>query len=544
MILISKTLNNFHLALMLVTLLWLFFPGHFANAQGSLTLSVSPTLFEMTASPEQTWESSVRVINANSYDINVYLDVVNFVAEGEVGQGKFEPVLDSEAEGQTLAEWILPDSREIVIPAQMTVEIPFSISVPVNAAPGGHFAALLVGTKSINDGPRQTVVETSQVVTSLVFLRVTGDVIEDGLIRSFRTTNYLSEKPDMNFELRFENKGNVHILPQGEIKILNMWGQERGIIPVNRQTLFGNVLPQTIRKYTFSWVGDWSLADMGRYTAVATLAYGEGQRKFASSETAFWVLPWKAVTIVLFVVVAFLYFITWSIKLYIRKMLSMAGVSAAQSGGAFRNRVSVRPQVSVVAPLEEGILDLSQRFRGSHSPGQKISSFYAFVRRYKLFFISMLIVGLFVFAVVMYVTTALKSDRSYEVVIEGVDNNVTFSSEELEYQDLIDKTEHTSINVKDGFPAIKIINQSGVAGLAAELRVKLEMQGYPVVELTNELYSKEANTVIVYAPEYAEEALSLSRDTYGALTSAYAPASGTETPIVIYVGKDLESAVQ
>lgn len=518
----------------------------FTHAQNeSLTLSVTPTLFNMTANPGQDWVSTVKVINSNPYELSIYTDVVNFEGQGESGRGKFIPIFDGETTNQALAEWVTLEKTEVVIPPEQTAEIPFHIRVPVDAAPGGHFGAILIGTKALNTGAGQTVVETSQIVTSLVFLRVTGDIVEDGAIREFRSTKYLSEKPEMDFELRFQNKGNVHILPQGEIKILNMWGEERGVIPVNKQTLFGYVLPGDIRKYTFSWSGEWSIADIGRYTAIATLAYGEEGRQFATSETAFWVLPWKIATVVLLTIIGFVMLVTWAIKLYIRKMLMLAGVSPElQSARSHSSRRKVK-NVSVVAPIEEGILDLRESFSTSEDWGERFTGLFEFFTKYKIFFLVTLAVILFSSAVVWYINSASVSERQYEVVIDGLDKDITISSEQLQYENLKqgDSGEMTNESTKD-FPAIKIVNQSGVSGLAAELRVRLESKGYPVAELTNELDKKEKNTVIVYAPEYDVQALELSGDIYGALTSSYAEASGTDTPIIIYVGEDLKNAVQ
>ena len=44
----------------------------------------------------------------------------------------------------------------------------------------------------------------------------------------------------------------MHIQPQGDIKIFNMWGQERGVIPVNRQTMFGKPFYQKVLGSTLS----------------------------------------------------------------------------------------------------------------------------------------------------------------------------------------------------------------------------------------------------------------------------------------------------
>jgi hypothetical protein len=140
------------------------------------------------------------------------------------------------------------------------------------------------------------------------------------------------------------------------------------------------------------------------------------------------------------------------------------------------------------------------------------------------------------------------NQRLYEVKIDNLDEKVAISSEQLEYETRKESDSNavlpTSDAVSSSTPPLKIVNQSGISGLAAELRLELESLGYQVSELTNDLERTEANTVIVYAPEYAEVALELSAHTYGALLSVYEEASGSKTPIVIYVGKDLESAVE
>lgn len=495
----------------------------------------------MSANPGQEWSSVIRVTNPNQYELRIYTDVVNFAPQGEVGQGKFIPLKDSDTE--TLGNWINFSTDEYSIRPEQTVEIPFTIKTPQNAPPGGHYAAILIGTRSLDTGGGATLVETSQVITSLVFLGVSGEVIEEGSIREFRSVKAIAEKPEMTFELRFQNSGNVHVLPQGDIKILNMWGQERGVIPVNRQTLFGNVLPDSIRKYTFSWSGEWSLADMGRYTAVATLAYGQEGRKFVSAETSFWVIPWKVLAIILISIAAFIGLLTLAVKAYVRKMLAMAGITPEirdiQNARTTRTR-----KVSVVAPIEEGILDLRERFHTTDTLKEKFRTLFSFVFQYKFFFFTFALIFVFILATFWYVRTASISERPYQVVIDGFDSDVTISSEQVRYEALKQEVPHSKEETVRNFPPIKIVNQSGMSGLAAELRLQLEEKGYPIGELTSKLGKSEANTVIVYAPEFDQEALELSGQVYGALTSAYPEATGTETPIIIYVGKDLQNAVQ
>jgi len=514
-----------------------------AFAQPAVSLSISPTLFEISANPEQSWTSTVRVINSNPFEIRIFTDVVNFTPQDESGQGKFVPVFSEETQGQTMAEWIAVSDSEIIIPAEQTAQIPFTVTVPSDAPPGGHYAALLIGTRSENGTDGQLNVETSQVVSSLLFLRVSGDIIEQGGIREFVTENSIYESPTVKFDLRFENKGNVHLQPQGEIKILNMWGQERGIIPVNQRSLFGKVLPEQIRKYTFTWTGEWSLADIGRYSAVATLAYGEEGRQFATETTHFWVIPWKVLGTIVLMLLAFVWLFTWAIKLYVRKMLLLAGVSPElQSAKPAHSRV--RRKVSVVAPIEAGMLDLRNRLQKTHGVESLLKEITSFINVYRWFFIVIIAIVTLVVLLYLFIASASVSERGYEITIDGVSGEVQITSEDARYNELIKNQEVPTVVDSKPFPAIELINRSGVTGLAGELQFELEVNGYSVSNVENEFGVSESRTVIVYSPQYAEEALELSKFIGETLLSSYVEDSELDYPISIYIGSDLENTVE
>lgn len=515
-----------------------------AYAQSSVSISISPTLFEISASPSQDWNSTIKIINSNPFEMRIFADVVNFVPQGESGQGSFIPVFTEESAGQTMAEWITLEQDEYVVPAEQSIQIPFTIRVPEDAAPGGHFAAVLVGTKAQVSNSGKPNVETSQVVSSLMFLRVAGDIVENGSIREFATERTVYEAPEVNFELRFENKGNVHLQPQGDIKIVNMWGQERGIVPVNRQSLFGNVLPESIRKYRFTWSGEWSFADIGRYTAIATLAYGEEERQFATGETHFWVVPWKVLGSIGLILLGFVLLFTWAIKLYIRKMLTIAGVSPELH--AIKSRSATRKRVSVIAPLEAGILDLRNRLHSKDSRGEKIKEVFGFVSSYRLFFLTVTALLLFVILFTSYIKSASVSQRAYEVRVDGASGQIQFTAEDVRYKELVETKQENGLQITDikEFPALQLINRSGINGLAGELKFELEVNGYPVSDFANETGVAEEKTVIVYRPEYAQQALELSKFIGETLLSSYDADTESEYPITIYIGLDQQSEVE
>lgn len=537
MILLLQKINSIFALLVIA-----FAVPSFAFAQNAISFSVSPTIFDMTANPGQTWVSSVRVINANPYDLTVYMDVVNFKPQGETGVPSFIPQEDGANPASNFAGWIQTDS-EITIPAEKTIELPLKIVVPENAEPGGHFAAILIGTKPPQKTSDISQVETSQIISTLLFLRVSGDINEQASIRSFRSTNYIVSTPETKLELRIENKGNVHVQPQGQIKIYNMWGQERGVIPVNQQTLFGNVLSQSVRKYSFDWKGDWAISDIGRYTAEVALTYGLDSKQSAYAKTAFWIIPWKIILLFLTIIVAFGYMFTWAIKAYIRRMLLIAGVPT-QSPVNNSTPITKTKKLSVAAPIEAGMLDLRTRLGHTDSLKNYFAESFIFIKSYWKFFTSLLALLVFVTLVVLFFTSVFTPSRYYEVT---TDSGKTVTSDEIEQQSSA-PAEEINVEVPQaslGDPVVKIVNRSGESALSEKIEALLNSKDYQIDETSIDETTIEQRTVIVFSPSQTEKALKLSSMLNNAPLSALTSESSDVTPeITIYIGSDLSSLVQ
>ena len=515
-----------------VLLLGVVFP---VQAQESLTLSVTPPLFQLAAVKGQAWQSSVKVVNSNSFPITIYANPVNFAPVGEEGRGQFIPIFENDTGGQTLAEWITVTNEAIEIPAETSKDIPFIVNVPENAAPGGHFAAILIGTKPPeNNGA--TAVRTSQVVSSLFFLSIDGDVIEKGAIREFSVNDGFVPKPEVTFLLRFQNEGNVHVRPQGEIKILNMWGKERGVIPINHGSHFGNVLPDTVRKFDFSWKGESSISDIGRHTAVVTLGYGNKARQTVSQQVSFWVIPVKLTISALLVLLTLVLLIRWAIKSYVRHMLSMAGIdpderAAEKAGGA----VVMNKRLKAIS---------KEKTDYSRSRIFKDNWLVQFVIEYKYFFVGIPSVMLLLGLLFWFLSGALVSEKSFEATIGEGESEIKINSEELKRQEQIEPASVESSSViteesKQEF-TLRLINVSGEPGTAARVSIDLEREGFRVNTLEPGLERTQNNTVIVADERVSEVAQALSKLLDKALLSLkQADTDSDEQPeIIIYVGKD------
>jgi hypothetical protein len=265
-----------------------------ASAQSnSLTLSISPPVFELSANPGERIQNSIRVTNLSDDDHRIFVDKRNFTALGEEGGVN----LTEDDTSYSLAKWIEVDKSGVIIPAKKSEVFEFTITVPANAEPGGHFGSLVFKTEpgELRDG--QAGAAVGQEVGALLLVKVAGDVNEQLGVASFQALKRLYERGPVTFETRTENTGNVHLKPRGTITITNTFGREVASVQIDER----NVLPDAIRKVDTVW--DDSSLRFGRYTATLSLVYG-AEGTIVNASTSVFMFPTKLAAGVLAVLAA------------------------------------------------------------------------------------------------------------------------------------------------------------------------------------------------------------------------------------------------
>ncbi len=298
-----------------------------ANAQAvdATSLTITPPFFTINVSPGDVWTSSIRVVNTNQGNLPVVATVMGFRPTDSKGHGMFIRLSSLASDTDALANWITVSPSSAVVPPDGAVDIPFSITVPRNASPGGHYAGILIGTQPLDAtgtmGVDGSHIGISSFISALIFVTVSGDIKEAGAIQEFATDKPFYQHPNVDFSVLFANTGNVHVRPVGQIQIYNMFGKEVGTVPINQEGDLGYVLPSSTREFDEQWQGPGNLLDIGQFTAILTLAYGTDGTKSVSQSLTFWVLPVGQLVedalILLLIVGAFIFFL----RRYVRKML-------------------------------------------------------------------------------------------------------------------------------------------------------------------------------------------------------------------------------
>lgn len=545
---------NFFLAILI------FFPIFPALAQSGdkIMLSITPPLIRNNVNPGQIWRSTIKLVNNNPEEIDIYVELTDFTGGKDGGTVKFLPRITEDKENVRLSSWIEVNNGPIPIPAYGSIDIPFTVRVPDNAEPGGHYTAILAGTRPGNSQAEGSSLRVSSLLASLLLLTVKGDVIEKGRIREFSTDKKIYSKSQVDLKLRFENIGNVHIQPQGEIKIFNFFNKERGKLILNHNTEFGNVLPQSIRNWNFTWQGEDNLLDMGRYRAELIIGYGNEARETIDQTVYFWVIYFKPFLAILAVVAILAFFIVVSIRAYIRRavrrMQETVEIAVPQ--------VSGKRKVRVESEMERSI-DLNKKIkRVKPAQAQKKEVINYQWSSLKWFAGAVVIILIAVVGILLFVNFE-RNDNTYfekediplaapvsesEESAEAVEEKIGTSSPEIE---VISETKETAEEKKAGTSTgesefektkenliIKILNGSGVTGVAGQVEQLLVDDGYLNITSGNADNYDYVKTLIRHQDEFEQIAESIATLITGAVELKKVDVLNSD--IVIIIGKDFK----
>jgi len=259
-------------------------------------VSLSPLTFELSANPGETISNVLKITNTDPTPVLISINVEDFTAVGEEGQVTLQD--DEGVHTYSLAKWVTVTPSVLSLGPNEAGTVQFTINVPFEAEPGGHYGSVLatIGSASPSAGG----VSVTQKVGSLVLMNVAGDVTEQLFIEELSAKPF-SEYGPVTILSRFQNTGTVHLKPRGFILVKNMLGQEVEKLDLPQK----NVLPHSIRRIEVP-AGDKLM--FGRYEATLTAIYGSANQPL-SSVTTFWVIPWKITATVLIGLILLLSFI-------------------------------------------------------------------------------------------------------------------------------------------------------------------------------------------------------------------------------------------
>ena len=276
----------------------------FYGVSSALALTASPVKIEVQGDPGQTLRGEIELLNEQDDQKILFSSFENFEPAGDTGSPRFIGAKDG------LATWLQTEPSVTIDPGKKA-RIPYSITIPANAEPGGYFAAIFFGAQ---DPKTQQGGEVSigGKLGVLLLLRVSGDIVENAGLSLFQIekgARLVSSLP-ISFTYTFSNSGGDRVVPLGDIKIKNTFGLLTTSIPANINE--GSVLPNSSRKFHSTW-GEVSTSTttmsffqtakkqfenfhFGVYSANISVVYGS-TNQVASDTFYFLLIPWQLLSL-------------------------------------------------------------------------------------------------------------------------------------------------------------------------------------------------------------------------------------------------------
>lgn len=284
--------------------------GVLFNGTPAHALTISPPSIEFSVQPGNQAEFVIKLYNEGATKQELFLDTTTFTS----GQDDGIPVYDFSVPKEDIATWVKLDPTPIVLEPQGRKEITITVDVPADAAPGGHYGIVAFSSKPPSSGTDKPQVAITQGIGTLLLVRIEGEIVESAAISAFTTVAKTNRLP-VSFAAAYQNTGNIHLKPQGNITITSMTNKVVATIAVNATKR--STLPKSARSYdvawekgtvkttaTNAWAKFWEEYSneranfgLGKYTATLALTAGQSNSVATNATATFWVLPWHVLLV-------------------------------------------------------------------------------------------------------------------------------------------------------------------------------------------------------------------------------------------------------
>jgi len=270
-----------------------------ASAQSGL--QISPVSYDFIIEPGASKDAKLNIKNLDSSVLNYSLETELFSEVTEDGAPSFQGVTKPEGV-TTLADWItFTEPKEGTIPASDQTDIHFTISVPVGAEPGGHYAAVFA-RQIKKDAQGKTQLGVASRVGLLLLVTVPGDIKKSAEITDHSFPSFLLKGPS-DFMLKVRNSGSVHFESDVKVELKPIIGKSQ-IVELGKHI----VLPDNTRVFKDQWKNKYPF---GYYKIIATATDGDG--KLLTIESSLWAIPINIVIPVVILVI-----ILWALMSYMK----------------------------------------------------------------------------------------------------------------------------------------------------------------------------------------------------------------------------------
>lgn len=213
------------------------------DGNGRESIALSPVKKDYKFDAGSSHADSITVINdgAVTYSLKVYASPYSVTGES------YEPDFFTTRKNTDIESWVKFGQSTYKLEPGKSVTVPYTIVVPADATPGGHYGVIFAETQP-SPGQRETSsVERKKRVGALLYATVNGTYEMGGTFKGVRTPGLQFSSP-LKSELNVENTGSSDFDVNTVFAVSDIFGSRK-----YTDTKEYRLLPQTERKIQLAW---------------------------------------------------------------------------------------------------------------------------------------------------------------------------------------------------------------------------------------------------------------------------------------------------
>lgn len=212
-----------------------------ANAADPIEeMTISPTEKHYEVNPGETISDSFVILNSGQ---TVY-DFITYSSPYSVSNGSYDAQYDVNAPRSDAYKWVQMNTTQWHAEVRQTTTIPFTLRVPANASPGGHYGIIFAETKAQDDAAG---IARKKRIGIVLYVKVKGDIVNEGRVTNIATGWFYSHPP-VTATVTIEDKGNTDFTAQSKMTVTDLFG---GVKYTGSKDY--NVLPGTTRDVSLTY---------------------------------------------------------------------------------------------------------------------------------------------------------------------------------------------------------------------------------------------------------------------------------------------------
>lgn len=228
---------------------------------------------------------------------DIALDLRIDVADGFTTSTGLLDLYTSDVPPVDLGAWVVPETREITLEPGQTTELPFTLAVPEDAAPGDHTGGIVTVMVSDVDG---TLVQERRLGTR-IHVRVSGEQTIDLRVSDVQVSHGAGLNPfaptPATITYSVTNDGNVRTVFTEAIAVSGPGGVARAAVT----ELVDEIVPGSTVQRSVE-VQAWPLLHTSAEVTITPEAVDGAVGEALHAESSTWAVPWSQLALLLVVV--------------------------------------------------------------------------------------------------------------------------------------------------------------------------------------------------------------------------------------------------